>query len=97
MISCLHDDHGFVSLSDLLAHVCVVKGRPNWFRPSYIVSLFINEPSWIHYCTLLQGKAIEMEDVALQSRPVKLVRTALLHSKSYAPLPPTTEVDWTVL
>jgi hypothetical protein len=97
MISCLYEARGFVSLSDLLAHVCAVKGQPNWFRPSYIVSLFINEASWIHYCTLLQGKAVEIEDAPLQSGPVKLVRTALLHSKSYAPLPPTTEVDWIVL
>lgn len=97
MISPLYDVQGFVTLNDLLAHVCIVKGQPNRFRPSYIVSLFLNEPSWMQYCTLLQGKAIEMEDVPLQSGPLELVRTALLHSENYAPLPPTTEVDWIVL
>ena len=99
MVPYLSGIQGFTLIKDILNQVSTVKDQPDRYRPSYIVSLFLHEPSGLHFCTLLQGRgrARAGDDCTTESGHLELVRRALLHSERWVDLPPPTVVDWTVL
>jgi len=91
-------DKEYKSLEDLLTQVSHVNNR---VRPSYVVSLFLNKAAGTHFCILLQGETVNLDHGGLQNRvctlPLKLAKTAVLHSDMFLELPAATEVDWIVL
>jgi hypothetical protein len=96
-IAFTHRIPGFYSLRDILDRFSMVKSRPDLFRPTYVISLFVNVTSLMHYCTILQGRARRREDGPIEYGHMDLVRTAVLHSQGWVDLPPDTQVNWTVL
>lgn len=87
----------YKSLEDLLGQVSRIDGRDDQVRPSYVVSLFLNRPGGMHFCVLLQGETVNLSQGSVQTLPLKLARTGLLHSEMFLELPADTEVDWIVL